>query len=372
MSIEPTPRHTPLYPLHLELGAKMTPFAGYAMPLHYGSGIIQEHVHTRTQASLFDVSHMGLIAMEGPATALEALVPSDIGGLGLWQQRYSVLTNEHGGIRDDLMITRLSERLSLVVNAAFKTEDFAYLQANLPSDCALRLNDDRALLALQGPAAAAVLATFDPRIAELNFMTAGEFMLAGIDCLVNRAGYTGEDGFEIALPASGALVIARALLADPRVAPAGLGARDSLRLEAGFCLAGADLDATTTPIEAGLSWTIAKKYRDRTVTPRFPGATVILDQLVNGGARVRVGVRSRGRIPLRGGVILHGADGTVVGKISSGGFGPTVNAPVAMGYVAPPSALAGTPLRVTIRDKEHVADVVSLPFVPHRYHQRGP
>ncbi|MBI2799455.1 MAG: glycine cleavage system aminomethyltransferase GcvT [Gammaproteobacteria bacterium] len=364
-------RLTPLHELHLELRAKLVPFAGYLMPLQYEHGILHEHLHTRAKAGLFDVSHMGQITIEGPPAALETLVPSDIAGLGPWRQRYSVLTNENGGILDDLMVTRLPERLLVIVNAAFKTEDFVYLRRRLAASCELTPHDDRALLALQGPAAASVLSVLAPSVTALNFMSAGYFILNGIECFVSRSGYTGEDGFEIALPAAAAIDLARTLLADPRVAPAGLGARDSLRLEAGLCLAGADIDETTTPIEAGLSWVVAKQYREPSVAEAsFPGAAVVLAQLKVGSTRIRVGVRPQGRIPLRAGVELRTADGSVVGSITSGSFGPSINAPIAMGYVQRIAAAAGTQLTVSIRGREHAAEVAPLPFVPHRYHRK--
>lgn len=359
---------TPLHELHLEFGAKLVPFAGYAMPLQFRHGILHEHLHTRAAASLFDVSHMGQITIKGPPAALEALVPSDIAALGLWRTRYSVLTNDTGGILDDLMITRRPEGLLVVVNAAFKDQDYAYLRTRLGLSCEVILHLDRALLALQGPLAASVLGALNPAVRTLSFMSAGEFDLAGIFCFVSRSGYTGEDGFEIALPAAAASDFARALLRNTTVAPAGLGARDSLRLEAGLCLAGTDIDATTTPIEAGLSWVVAKKYRAPVpAVAGFPGAARILGQLA-GTARIRVGVRPHGRIPFRGGVVLRSQDGHAVGSITSGSFGPSINAPIAMGYVERASAGSGTLLSVSIRDREHTGEVVPLPFVPHRYH----
>lgn len=367
---DPNTRLTPLHALHLEHGAKMVPFAGYAMPLQYRRGILHEHRHTRAQTSLFDVSHMGQITIDGPPAALEALVPSDIAGLGVWRQRYSVLTNETGGILDDVMITRLPQRLFLVVNAAFKNSDYMHLRARLASDCGVTLHADRALIALQGPAAANVLSALSARVGALSFMTAGEFELAGVPCLVSRSGYTGEDGFEISSPADAADYLARNLLSDERVAPAGLGARDSLRLEAGLCLAGTDIDATTTPIEAGLAWVIAKKYRaPAAATATFPGAAVILRQLAGSSTKIRVGLRPCDRIPFRAGVVLSHA-GRVVGKVTSGGFGASLNLPIAMGYVERATAAIGTRLTVAIRDREHAADVVTLPFVPHRYYRQ--
>ncbi|MGH8595649.1 MAG: glycine cleavage system aminomethyltransferase GcvT, partial [Gammaproteobacteria bacterium] len=335
---------TPLHALHVELGAKVVPFAGYAMPLHYPGGILHEHLHTRAYASLFDVSHMGQISINGQAAALESVVTGDLAGLGVWRQRYSVLTNDSGGIRDDLMITRLPDRWFMVLNAAFKNQDIAHLRAELSPACGIAVHDDRALLALQGPRAAEALGALTKAVLPLGFMSAREFDLNGISCLISRSGYTGEDGFEISLPADRATELTRTLLRNPLVEPAGLGARDSLRLEAGLCLAGTDLDATITPIEAGLSWVVAKKYRDSLAPAHFPGATVILNQLKVGVTRTRIGLRPRGRIPFRGGLKLRAEDGREIGTITSGGFGASVNAPVAMGYVETASAAPGTVL----------------------------
>lgn len=362
-------RATALAALHRELGARLVPFAGYAMPLQYDGGIRQEHLHTRRAAGLFDVSHMGQITIEGELDALETLVPGDIAGLALWRQRYSLLTHADGGIRDDLMITRLPERLFVVANAAFKHDDFAHLAAGLGTGCRVTLAEDRALLALQGPAAAAVLGALAPELATMPFMSARECRLAGSVCLVNRCGYTGEDGFEIALAAADAEGLARCLLADERVAPVGLGARDSLRLEAGLCLSGTDIDATTTPVAADLAWTIARKYRDGSAAARFPGAATILDQLAAGTPRVRIGLAPLGRVPLRAETELVDTAGRVVGTVTSGSFGASVGHPVAMGYVDRACARAGTRLEVAIRDRRHDVEVRTLPFVPHRYYR---
>ena len=363
-------KHTPLHALHLELGAKLVPFAGYAMPLQYAHGIKHEHCATRARAGLFDVSHMGQISVHAPAAALEALVPSDIVGLADFQQRYTLFTNDAGGIIDDLMVTRLPGYFSLVVNAAFKAADLAYLQRQLGADHPIESHPDRALLALQGPAAASVLASLNPAIATLEFMTGREFSIDGSACLINRCGYTGEDGFEIAVAANAAEHLARRLLAHGQVEPVGLGARDSLRLEAGLCLSGADLDSTTSPVEAGLSWVIARKYVGATATPaRFPGAPIILRQRREGTTRVRVGIRPTGRIPVRAGAALCTHEGTHVGTVTSGGFGPSLDVPIAMGYVEPACAAPGTLLTVTIRERVHTVEVTRLPFVPHRYHK---
>ncbi|MEQ9061909.1 MAG: glycine cleavage system aminomethyltransferase GcvT [Gammaproteobacteria bacterium] len=368
MSRDASARETALSALHRELGARLVPFAGYLMPLQY-AGIREEHLHTRAQAALFDVSHMGQIVIEGALDALETLVPGDIVGLATWRQRYTLLTNSEGGIRDDLMVTRLPDRLFVVANAACKEADHAHLVAGLGDACAVHLADDRALLALQGPAAAAVLAELDDELATLPFMAARACRLAGHDCLVNRCGYTGEDGFEIALDASGAEALARQLLADARVAPAGLGARASLRLEAGLCLSGTDIDATTSPVAADLAWTLARKYRDGSAMPRFPGAAAIMAELAAGAPRVRVGLRPDGRIPLRGGTELADTAGRSVGIVTSGSFGASAGHPVAMGYVERALAAPGTRLEVTIRERRHAVEVCALPFVPHRYYR---
>ena len=373
MSSDHTPapelKQTALFALHVELGAKLVEFAGYEMPLQYTPGIVAEHVHTREHAGLFDVSHMGQIAVRGPPAALEKLVPSDITGLDEFQQRYTVLTDEAGGIIDDLMVTRVPDGLFMVVNAAFKERVFPHLEDGLKGECGLERYPDRALLALQGPAAVEVLSAHSPQTRALKFMTAAECDLAGIACLVNRSGYTGEDGFEISVAAGDAERLARLLLEHPRVPLAGLGARDSLRLEAGLCLSGTDIDAGTTPIEAGLAWIVAKKHRAPAAVPAFPGAEIILRQLEAGTSRVRVGLRPQGRIPLRGGMVLLNDAGHEVGRISSGSFGPTAGHPVAIGYVDTRIANADSLLKVSIRDRIHGVEVASLPFVPHRYHR---
>ena len=361
-------QQTPLYNLHMQLGARLVPFAGYAMPVQYAGGIKHEHLHTRRAAGLFDVSHMGQISLRGTLAALEALVPGDIAGLALGQQRYSLLTNDAGGIIDDLMITRFADRLHLVVNAACKDSDFAHLAKGLGAQCELEAHPELALLALQGPAAATVLDALCPAAGALKFMQGCATSIQGITVLVHRCGYTGEDGFEIAVANEAAEDLARLLLAEPGVEACGLGARDSLRLEAGLCLSGADIDAGITPCEAGLNWTIARKYlRDPARAASFPGHARILDQARHGAARARVGIRIRGRVPVRAGADLHDHSGRVVGVITSGGFGPSLDAPVAMGYVECALAVPGTVLAVTIRNAEHLVDVAALPLVPHRY-----
>jgi aminomethyltransferase len=360
------PKPTPLDALHRALGARMVPFAGYAMPLQYQAGIIAEHRQCREHAALFDVSHMGQAVLHGAtaAAALEALVPGDIAGLPVGRQRYTVLLNEAGGILDDLMIARLApERLFLVVNASRKDADFAHLAAHAGA-ARLELLEDRALLALQGPQAAAVLARLAPDAAPLRFMAVAELAVAGVPAVVSRSGYTGEDGFEISLPAGAVESVARRLLNAPEAAPAGLGARDSLRLEAGLCLYGNDIDELTSPIEAGLAWVIGKRRRERW---DFPGAAPIRDQWENGPHRRRVGLRPEGRAPARAGTQIVAPDGTAAGTVTSGGFSPTLNAPIAMGYVRHDLAAPGTRLFLLLRGKPVPAQVCTLPFVPHRY-----
>jgi aminomethyltransferase len=346
----------------------MVPFAGYEMPVHYPSGILNEHLHTRSQAGLFDVSHMGQLRIAGgdPVSALEALVPGDLLGLASHCMRYTLLLNEEGGILDDLMATRIEDGLFVVVNAARKEADLTHLRARLTRSTSVELLEDRALLALQGPAAAAVLSRFDESVARLGFMTAIETALAGRKCLVTRSGYTGEDGFEVSLPAAGATTVAEMLLAQPEVQPIGLGARDSLRLEAGLCLYGHDIDETTTPIEAALAWTIGNRRRGE---GGFPGAALVLRQLTDGPVRLRVGIRPDGRAPAREGTPIVDTDGKSLGRVTSGGFGPSVGGPVAMGYVDRRQSVVGTPLALFVRGTARPARIMRLPFVLHRYHR---
>ncbi len=349
----------------------MVGFAGYDMPVQYPAGILAEHLHTRAAASLFDVSHMGQLRLSGaePAAALERLVPGDIAGLAAMRMRYTLLLNGAGGILDDLMVTRLEDGLFVVVNAATKEKDAAYLATGLGAAAAVEHLDDHALMALQGPMAAAVLARLNPAVERLAFMQAAEITLDGAPCFVTRSGYTGEDGFEISLPAGRAAAFAERLLAEPEVKPAGLGARDSLRLEAGLCLYGHDIDETTTPVEGDLAWTISKRRRD---AGDFPGAAIILDQLAHGPARKRVGIRPEGRAPAREGTPVLDRTGNPVGRVTSGGFGPSLGAPIAMGYVDAAHAAEGNALLLEVRGSQHPARVVSLPFVPHRYHRARP
>jgi aminomethyltransferase len=361
-------KQTPLYALHRELGAKMVPFAGYEMPVQYPTGILAEHLHTRAQAGLFDVSHMGQIRLAGAGcvTALERLVPGDLEALQPMRMRYTLLLNEPGGILDDLMATRLADGLFLVVNAARKGADVAHLRDHLGTRASIEPLADRALLALQGPAAANVLSRFIEGIAQLRFVSAAEVTIGGRQCLVTRSGYTGEDGFEISLPAGEAEGFARRLLAEPEVLPVGLGARDSLRLEAGLCLYGHDIDETTTPIEADLAWTIGKRRR---AEGGFPGAATILRQLSEGARCKRVGIRPDGRAPAREDTEIVDDAGNRLGKVTSGGFGPSVGGPVAMGYVNSAHAMEGATLQLLVRGAARPAHVVRLPFVPTRYYR---
>lgn len=362
----------PLEQLHRELGAKMVPFAGYDMPVQYAAGVMKEHQHTRDAAGLFDVSHMGQVILRGPdyetaALALEALVPVNVAGLAQNRQRYGFLTNAAGGILDDLMLANRGDHLFLVVNAACKDADIAHLRANMPAGVAVEVIEDRALLALQGPGAEAVLARLNSAVADMKFMDVATLDLNGAECWISRSGYTGEDGYEISVPADAADGLARILLADATVLPIGLGARDSLRLEGGLCLYGHDIDTGTTPIEAGLTWAIQKIRRTAGARAGgFPGAERILSELENGAIRARVGLRPEGRAPMREGVQLF-ADaegGAAIGQVTSGGFGPTVQGPVAMGYVPSDMAAPGTQIYGEVRGKRLPVQVVSLPFVP--------
>lgn len=365
-------RRTPLYSMHLQLGARMVPFAGYEMPVQYPAGIRAEHEHTRTQAGLFDISHMGQIRLEGESAAewLESLVPGDIKGLLPGQQRYSVLTNSAGGVIDDLMITRMPDYYFLVVNASRKQHDFDYLKRHLPSDCKLTHLTSRGLLAIQGPAASAVLARLDSRLQDMPFLTAISSKLAGIECLVHRCGYTGEDGYEISTENSEIEALATLLLNSPEVKPIGLGARDSLRLEAGLSLYGHELNETTTPVEAGLTWVIAKKYRsDHPEKARFPGADIILAQVSNGPQKILKGFRPEGKIPLRDGTSIYDGEGKITGIITSGAYGQTFAGPVAMGFVQNIPATQEN-YSVEIRNQRHRIISMDLPFVKHRYYRK--
>lgn len=370
-------KRTPLFDLHVELGAKMVPFAGYEMPVQYPLGVLKEHLWSREKAGLFDVSHMGqafLIADDGRhntvARALEALIPADIAVLKPGQQRYSQLLNDAGGIIDDLMVTRSASpedngRLFLVVNAACKDVDYPHIAQRLPPGVRLEPAPDRALLALQGPGAQAVMAKLSPKKAAApGFMQASSAKVGSFDCHVSRSGYTGEDGFEISVASAKAVDLCRLLLADPAVQPIGLGARDSLRLEAGLCLYGHDIDETTSPVEAALVWSIQKRRRTE---GGFPGAARIQKELSEGPPRLRVGIKPEGRAPAREHTEILAASGQSIGMITSGGFGPSANAPVAMGYVTASHAKPGTAVQLIVRGKPLPAAVCELPFVPHRY-----
>ncbi|GGF53899.1 aminomethyltransferase [Terasakiella brassicae] len=358
---------TPLHALHLELGGKMVPFAGYDMPVQYKQGIMKEHTHTREACGLFDVSHMGQALLKGAdvQAAIESLTPSDIKGLPQNGIRYSLLMNEQGGIRDDFMVTNRGDHLYLVVNAACKEADFDYIARSLP-DYELELLNDRALLALQGPMAPVVLNRFAPGIDQLIFMNMGEYDIAGIPCLVSRSGYTGEDGYEISVPADKAEDLARKLLGEDEVEAIGLGARDSLRLEVGLCLYGADIDETTSPIEASLNWAVGKRRREE---GGFPGHGVVMTHLNEGIARKRVGIKPLGRAPARAHTEIADQDGNIIGEITSGGFGPTFQGPVAMGYVKHEFSKIGTSVNLIVRGKAMPAEIAKLPFVPQRYYK---
>ncbi|MCB1506815.1 MAG: glycine cleavage system aminomethyltransferase GcvT [Hyphomicrobiaceae bacterium] len=374
-------KRTPLYDRHVAAGAKMVPFAGYEMPVQYPMGILKEHLWTREKAGLFDVSHMGQAYLvsadkkhETAARFLEQLVPAALVELKPGQQRYTQLTNDDGGIIDDLMVTRSEEDvrrgvLVLVVNAACKETDFARIAALADTTKSFRLVPNRhyALLALQGPMAVDVLGAIAPEVATMEFMSARRIDLAGISAHVSRSGYTGEDGYEISVLADDVVRLWDMLLADERVAPIGLGARDSLRLEAGLCLYGHDIDETTSPVEAGLTWSIQKRRRSE---GGFPGAERIKREFAEGTSRVRVGIMPEGRAPAREGTEVLAITGEQIGIITSGGFGPTVNGPVAMGYVPPDHAAPGTPLQLLVRGKPLPASVVALPFAAHRFHRK--
>lgn len=362
-------QRTVLFDLHERLGAKIVPFAGYEMPVQYPAGIMQEHLHTRAAAGLFDVSHMGqawldpLDEAEDAASLFEALVPGGIATLAEGRIRYTQLTNPQGGILDDLMATRFGNRLWLVVNAACKESDFAHIETALAGRARLRVQA-RALLALQGPQAVNVLARFLPDCRALTFMQAAWMVFDGEEVLVSRCGYTGEDGFEISVPEAQAVAFAERLLGEDEVAPIGLGARDSLRLEAGLCLYGHDIDTDTTPVEADLMWSVPKRRRD---AGDFPGAEKITRQLADGVARQRVGILPDGRAPAREGTQIQDRQGSLIGSVTSGGFAPSLGQPVAMGYVAASHAAPGTEIHLIVRGKALPAKIAEMPFVPQRY-----
>lgn len=370
-------QRTPLRGLHVSFGGKMVPFAGYDMPVQYPAGVLKEHLHTRSSAGLFDVSHMGQIALrpksgkvEDAARALERLVPQDIVAVAPGRQRYAQFTNADGGILDDLMVANFGDHLFLVVNAACKAEDEAHLRAHLSEDCIIDSLTERALIALQGPKAEAVLARLCAEAPSMKFMDAGPHKVDGIACFVSRSGYTGEDGFEISVPAGDAERLAKTLLDNPDVLPIGLGARDSLRLEAGLCLYGHDIDTDTTPVEAALEWSVQKSRRTGGARAGgFPGAEKILAHFDHGASRRRVGLRPEGRAPVREGALLF-ADATgdqPIGKVTSGGFGPSLNAPVAMGYVPTALSALDTKLFAEVRGQRLPLAVAAMPFVKNTY-----
>ncbi|MGL4557328.1 MAG: glycine cleavage system aminomethyltransferase GcvT, partial [Afipia sp.] len=363
--------------LHVARGGKIVPFAGYEMPVQYTAGVLKEHLHTRASAGLFDVSHMGQIVLrpksgtlEDAARALERLVPQDILAVPRGRQRYAQFTNETGGILDDLMVANFGDHLFLVVNAACKIEDEAHLRKHLSDACIIEPLPDRALIALQGPKAVEVLGKHAPTVPAMRFMDAGPHKVLGIDCFASRSGYTGEDGFEISVPAKDAERLATALLADPAVLPIGLGARDSLRLEAGLCLYGHDIDTTTTPVESALEWSVQKSRRTGGARAGgFPGADVILKHFDTGALRRRVGLRTEGRAPVREGAALYASDTSPdkIGSVTSGGFGPTLNAPVAMGYLPTDLSTEGTIVFADVRGQRLPLRVSAMPFVPNGY-----
>ncbi|WP_338488102.1 glycine cleavage system aminomethyltransferase GcvT [Pseudomonas trivialis] len=365
---------TPLHALHLELGARMVPFAGYDMPVQYPLGVMKEHLHTREHAGLFDVSHMGQIRLSGAnaAKALETLVPVDIIDLPVGMQRYAMFTNEQGGILDDLMVANLgNDELFLVVNAACKDQDLAHLRKHIGDQCSIEpLFEARALLALQGPEAVKVLARLAPQFTRMTFMQFASVRLLGVDCYVSRSGYTGEDGFEISVPAANAESLARSLLAETEVQPIGLGARDSLRLEAGLCLYGHDMNTDTTPIEASLLWAISKARRsDGARAGGFPGAEHIFSQQQAGVNRKRVGLLPQERTPVREGAEIVDEQGTVIGSVCSGGFGPSLGGPLAMGYLDSTFTALDTEVSALVRGKKVPLRVSKMPFVPQRYYR---
>lgn len=376
-SSSPSLKRVPLHDLHVARGGKIVPFAGYEMPVQYSAGVLKEHLHTRVSAGLFDVSHMGQIVLrpksgkiEDAARALERLVPQDIVAVKPGRQRYAQFTNGSGGILDDLMVANFGDHLFLVVNAAYKAEDEAHLRAHLSDDCIVEALPGRALIALQGPKAVDVLAKFSSTIAAMTFMDAGPHRVLGIDCFVSRSGYTGEDGFEISVPAEAVERLATTLLADTAVLPIGLGARDSLRLEAGLCLYGHDIDNTTTPVEAALEWSVQKSRRSGGARAGgFPGADIIQKQFEAGAPRRRVGLKAEGRAPVRENALLFAdnASQEKIGIVTSGGFGPSINAPIAMGYVPTSKSEDGTTVFAEVRGQRLPMRVSSMPFVPHNY-----
>lgn len=370
-------KQIPLYNLHLKLGAKMVPFAGYQMPVQYSKGIIHEHLHCRSHAGFFDISHMGqcLILGDGAAGELERLTPSDITGLKPGTQKYTVLTNNDGGIIDDIIITRIDTGLMIIVNAACKDKDFTYLKSHLSEHCDFKELPDHALFALQGPTAATIMRKFSAEAVALTFMQACATEINGIPCTVSRSGYTGEDGFEISVANQYAEQLACLLLAEDEVEAVGLGARDTLRLEAGLCLYGHELNEAITPVEAGLQWVIKKPFdfaQGRSfdfAKGKFPGAEKILNQLQYGGEKIRVGLVAESKIPVRDGSVIINNEDRVIGHVTSGGFSPSLGKPVAMALLDRVSASLGNTLYAMVRDRKIAVTVTGLPFIPHRYHR---
>lgn len=362
---------TPLYDLHLELGGKMVPFAGYEMPVQYPLGVKKEHIHTREASGLFDVSHMGQVKLVGAnaAQALEKLVPVDIMDLPLGKQKYAFFTNEQGGIMDDLMVANYGDYLYVVVNAACKEQDIAHMRANLGDDVSVEVLEDRALIAIQGPKTAEALGRIQPALQNMVFMDTQLIAIDGVECFVSRSGYTGEDGYEISIPASETARLVKLFLAQPEIEAIGLGARDSLRLESGLCLYGHDIDTTTTPLEASLIWAISKNRRtDGERAGGFPGADVILNQIINKDwTRKRVGLLGEGRAPIREGAELFNEAGDKIGVITSGSYGPTIGKPVAMGYVATAYSSLETKIFAEVRGKKLAMIVSRAPFIEQRY-----
>lgn len=361
-------KKTVLHDLHVELGAKMVPFAGYDMPVQYPEGILKEHLWTRESAGLFDVSHMGQVVISGEdtASAIETLIPGDIQALAPGEMRYSFFTNKDGGILDDLIVTRRENDLFVVVNAACKEQDIGLLTDGLAGKATVTELTDRALVALQGPKAAAVLARFNNEVSAMSFMSYRELEIAGIPCFVTRSGYTGEDGYEVSIPNSRAVELTRKFLAEPEVAPVGLGARDSLRLEAGLCLYGHDLTEDTSPVSAGLLWAISKRRREE---GGFPGADIIHAEIENKPKMRRVGIVPEGRAPAREHTEIADENGQVIGEVTSGGFSPSLQAPIAMGYVPREYAAVGTEISLLVRGKARPAKVAKMPFVEQRYYR---
>jgi len=367
MSDDADVKNLPLDSIHRELGAKMVPFAGYSMPIQYKDGIIAEHTATRTAAGLFDVSHMGQVRLRGddPAKALETIVPADIQGLAVGRVRYTMFTNDKGGVLDDLMVARDEQGLLLVINAACKAADIEHMQSAIGNQCEIEVIEDNALIALQGPKAASVIGQYTTAARHMLFMHHQHLRIKDVSISITRSGYTGEDGFEISIPSDAVEEFVQLLLDEPDVSPVGLGARDSLRLEAGLCLYGNDLDPDTTPIEAGLAWSIQSRRREE---GGFPGHAIIKDQIDNGAPRKRIGLKLEGRAPARAGAEIANKNGDIIGTVTSGGFGPTVGGPVAMGYIETDAGTKGDSVDIMVRGKPLAAEITSPVIVPHRYH----